>query len=78
VQDSNGEENLSITTTPINWYLQEEFLLITTDWKGMTQNFVMKFLFEIQYPSLDQVLHIVRQKFFEEAPSLPLEQEEDE
>ena len=44
----------------------------------MTQNFVTTFLFEIQYPSIDQSLQIVRQKVFEEASSLPLEQEEDE
>jgi hypothetical protein len=52
--------------------------LITTDWEGMTQNFVTTFLFEIQYPSVDQALQIVRQKLFEEASSLPLAQEEDE
>jgi hypothetical protein len=45
---------------------------------SMTQNFVTTFLFEIQYPTVDQALHIVRQKVFEEARSLPLEQEEDE
>ena len=44
----------------------------------MTQNFVTTFLFESQYPSVHQELHIVRQKVFEEASSLPLEQEEDE
>jgi hypothetical protein len=68
----------TLDTTPINWYLQAELRLITTNWEGMTQNFVTTFLFEIQYPTVDQVLHIVRQKLFEEAPSLPLEQEEDE
>jgi hypothetical protein len=30
--------------------------LITTDWEGMTQNFVTTFLFESQYPSVDQAL----------------------
>ena len=44
----------------------------------MTQNFVTTFLFEIQYPTVDQVLQIVIQKVFEGAPSFPLEQEEDE
>jgi hypothetical protein len=44
----------------------------------MTQNFITTFLFEIQYPSVDQELHIVRQKVFKEASSLPLEQEEDQ
>jgi hypothetical protein len=44
----------------------------------MTQNFVTAFLFKSQYPIVDQALQIVRQKVFEEAPSLPLEQEEDE
>jgi hypothetical protein len=34
--------------------------------------------FEIQYPKVDQELQIVGKKVFEEAPSLPLEQEEDE
>jgi hypothetical protein len=42
----------------------------------MNQNFVTTLLFESQYPSVDQVL--VRQKVFEEASSLPLEQDEDE
>jgi hypothetical protein len=44
----------------------------------MTQNFVTTFLFEIKYPSIDQELHIVRHKLFEEASIPPLEQEEDE
>ena len=44
----------------------------------MTQNFVTTFLFESQYPSLNQELHILRKKVFEEASNLPLEQEEDE
>jgi hypothetical protein len=64
--------------TPINWYLQVELHLITTDWEGMTQNFVTTFLFESQFPSIDQALPIVRKKLFEEASSLSLEQEEDE
>jgi hypothetical protein len=52
--------------------------LITIDWKGMTHNFVTTFLFEIQYPSVDQALQIVRQKVFEEASILPLDQDKDE
>jgi hypothetical protein len=68
----------TLDTTPINWYLQAELRLITADWEGMTQNFVTTFLFESQYPSVDQALQIVRKKVFEEASSLPLEQEEDE
>jgi hypothetical protein len=42
----------------------------------MTQNFVTT-LFEIQYPSVDQALQVVRQKVFKEVSSLSLEQEED-
>ena len=68
----------TLDTTPINWYLQEELRLITVDWEGMPQNFVNTFLFESQYPTMDQALQIVRHKVFEEAHSLPLEQEEDE
>jgi hypothetical protein len=67
-----------LDTTPINWYLQAELRLITVDWEGMNQNFVTTFLFKIQYPTVDQSLQVVRQKVFEEEPSLPLEQEEDE
>jgi hypothetical protein len=63
---------------PINWYLQEELRLITADWEGMLQNFVTTFLFESEFPSVDQALKIVRQKVFKESSSLPLEQEEDE
>jgi hypothetical protein len=63
-----------LDTTPINWYLQAELCLITIDWEGMTHNFVTTFLFESQYPLVDQALYIVRQKFFEEASNLPLEQ----
>jgi hypothetical protein len=44
----------------------------------MTQNFATTFLFESQYPTVDKALHIVGQRVFEEAPSLPVEQEEDE
>jgi hypothetical protein len=44
----------------------------------MPHNFVTTFLFEIQYPTVDQALQVIRRKVFEEAPSLPLEQEEDE
>jgi hypothetical protein len=68
----------TLDTTPINWYLQVELHLTTADWQGMTQNFVATFLFESQYPTVDQDLQVVRQKVFEEAPNLPLEQEEDE
>jgi hypothetical protein len=68
----------TLDTTPINWYLQAELRLITTDWEGMNQNFVTTFLFESQYLSVDQALKIVRRRVFEEASSLPLEQKEDE
>jgi hypothetical protein len=68
----------TLDTTPINWYLQAELCLVTTDWYGMTQNFIATFLFESQYPTVDQALQIVRQKVFEEAPNPPLDQEEDE
>jgi hypothetical protein len=56
---------------PINWYLQEELCLTTSDWYGMTQNFITTFLFEIQNPIVDQALQVVRKKDFEEAPNLP-------
>jgi hypothetical protein len=42
----------------------------------MTQNFIAIFLFESQYPTVDQALQVVRKKVFEEAPNLPLEKEE--
>jgi hypothetical protein len=45
-----------VDTTPINWYLQAELHLIIADWEGMTQNFVTIFLFESQYPAVDQAL----------------------
>jgi hypothetical protein len=63
---------------PINWYLQAELHLITSDWEGMIQNFVATLLFESEFPSVDQALHIVRQKLFKEASGHPLEKEEDE
>jgi hypothetical protein len=44
---------------PINCYLQAELFLVTTDWYGMTQNFIATFLFESQYPIVDQYLQIV-------------------
>jgi hypothetical protein len=47
--------------------------LITATWEGMTQNFVATFLFEIQYPMVDQSLQVARQKVFKEAPILPME-----
>jgi hypothetical protein len=68
----------TLDTTPINWYLQGELRLIIADWEGMTQKFVTTFLFESQYPLVDQVLQIVRQRVFEEAYSSPLKQEKDE
>jgi hypothetical protein len=68
----------TLKMTPINWYLQAELSLITTDWEGMSQNFITTFLFESQFPSVDQELQIVRQKIFKEASSLPLEKDEDE
>jgi len=52
--------------------------LVTSEWEGMIQNFITTFLFESEFPSVDQALHMVRQKLFKEASSLPLEQEEDE
>jgi hypothetical protein len=44
----------------------------------MTQKFIASFLFEIQYPTMDQDLQVVGQKVFEEAPNLRLDQEEDD
>ena len=44
----------------------------------MNQNFIATFLFESQYPTVDQALQIMRQKVFEEAPNLPFTQEGDE
>jgi hypothetical protein len=35
----------TLDTTPINWYLHAKLHLITTDWYGMTQNFIDTFLF---------------------------------
>jgi hypothetical protein len=50
----------TLETMPINWYLQVELCLITMDWEGMTQNFITTFLFESQFPLVDQALQIVR------------------
>jgi hypothetical protein len=50
----------TLDTTPMNWYLQVELHLITKDWEGMTQNFITTFLFESQFPLVDQALQIVR------------------
>jgi hypothetical protein len=36
----------------------------------MTQNFITTFLFESQFPSVDQALQIVRQKILEEPLAL--------
>jgi hypothetical protein len=68
----------TLDMTPMNWYLQVKLCLITMDWEGMTQNFETTFLFESQFPSVDQPLQIVKNKLFEEAPSLPIEKEKDE
>jgi hypothetical protein len=38
----------TLDNTPINWYLQVEPLLATSDWYSMTQNFIATFLFESQ------------------------------
>jgi hypothetical protein len=51
---------INMDTTPINRYLQAELHLIIADWEGMTHNFVTTFLFESQYPLVDQELQIVR------------------
>jgi hypothetical protein len=68
----------TLDTIPINRYLQVELHLITAEWEGMNHNFVTTFLFESQYTIVDQALQTVRHKSFKEAPSLPLEQVEDE
>jgi hypothetical protein len=44
----------------------------------MIQNFITTFLFDSEFPSVDQALHMVRHKVFKEASGLPLEKEEDE
>jgi hypothetical protein len=44
----------------------------------MTQNFIAMFLFEIQYPRVDQDLQTMIQKVFEEEPNLPFTEEGDE
>jgi hypothetical protein len=68
----------TLDTKPINWYLQEDLRLITTDWEGMTHNFVTTFLFESQYNLVDKSLMIVRNKVFEDSTNLSLDQEENE
>jgi hypothetical protein len=68
----------TLDTMPINWYIQLELHLTTSYWYGMTQKFVAIFLFESQYPSVDQALQVLRKNVFEEEPNLPIEQEEDE
>jgi hypothetical protein len=68
----------TLYTMPISSYLQAELHLTTSDWYGMTHKFLATFSFESQCPSVDQALQVVRHKVFEEAPSLPVEQEEDE
>ena len=68
----------TLDMTPINWYLQVELWVITAEWEGMTQNFVTSFLFESQFPLVYQELQIFKQKLFEEAYSLLLEQEKGE
>ena len=68
----------TLDTIPINWYLQAELRLIFAYWEGMLQNFVTTFLFESEFPSVDQALQIVRHKLFKEASSFPLEKEEDD
>jgi hypothetical protein len=40
----------TLETIPINWYLQAELCLVTSDWEGMIQNFVNTFLFESEFP----------------------------
>ena len=46
----------TLDMTPINQYLQAKLCLIAADWEGMLQNFVTTFLFESEYPSVDQEL----------------------
>jgi hypothetical protein len=46
----------NLYTMPINWYLEAELRLTTTDWQGMTHNFVATFLFESQHPLVYQAL----------------------
>jgi hypothetical protein len=50
----------TLDTTPSNWYLHVELCFVTTYWYGMTQKFISTFLFEIQYPTVDQALQIRR------------------
>jgi hypothetical protein len=44
----------------------------------MTHKFIATFLFESQYPTVDQDLQTMRQKVFEPEPNLPFTQEGDE
>jgi 23S rRNA A2030 N6-methylase RlmJ len=52
----------TLDTMPINWYLQVELRLTSSEWHGMTQNFIATFLFESPYPIVDQALQVVRWK----------------
>jgi hypothetical protein len=65
-----------LDTTPINWYLQAKMCLTTAYWHSMTQNFIATFLVESHHPTIDQALQVIRHKFFEEAPNLPIGKEE--
>jgi hypothetical protein len=63
----------TLDTTPINWYLKAELCLVTSKWEGMIHNFIITFLFDSEFPSVDQALQMMRHKVFEEAFGLPLE-----
>jgi hypothetical protein len=47
-------------TTPINWHLQVEMCLVTSEWEGMIHNFITTFLFDSEFTYVDQALQMVR------------------
>jgi hypothetical protein len=46
----------TLDTALINWYLQAELCLVTSEWEGMIQNFITTFLFDTEFPYVDQAL----------------------
>ena len=61
----------TLDTVPRNWYIETELRRGTITWPVMTDNFLLTFSFEFEYPSIDQALKIIKTKIFEDC-TLPV------
>lgn len=60
----------TLDIVPQNWYTKLEQHQGTMTWDEMAENFEITFSYQSEYPSMDVVLQIIKEKTFADLPLL--------